>query len=51
VLDPFSGAGTTGLVCARLDRDYIGIELNPSYAALSRQRITDDAPLFHGETA
>jgi hypothetical protein len=46
VLDPFSGAGTTGLVCSRLDRDYIGIELNPVYAAMSRRRISDDAPLF-----
>jgi DNA modification methylase len=46
VLDPFSGAGTTGLVCSRLGRDYIGIELNPEYAAMSRRRIAGDAPLF-----
>lgn len=47
VLDPFSGAGTTGLVATRLERDYIGIELKPEYAELSRRRIRDDAPLLN----
>ncbi len=47
VLDPFHGAGTTGLVAARLHRKYIGIELNPEYVELSRNRIYDDAPLFN----
>jgi DNA modification methylase len=47
VLDPFSGAGTTGLVALRFGRDYIGIELNPKYAAMSRKRIRADAPLFN----
>jgi len=46
VLDPFGGAGTTGLVCDRLHRDAILIELNPTYADLARKRITNDAPLF-----
>ena len=41
ILDPFSGAGTTGLVAARFDRNYIGIELNPEYAAMSLKRIAD----------
>lgn len=49
VLDPFSGAGTTGLVALRHDRDYIGIELNPEYAAMSRERIREDAPLLNLE--
>jgi DNA modification methylase len=39
VLDPFSGAGTTGLVAAQHGRNYVGIELNPEYAELSRDRI------------
>ncbi len=39
VLDPFSGAGTTGLVAARFGRNYIGLELNPEYAEMSRRRI------------
>jgi DNA modification methylase len=49
VLDPFSGAGTTGLVALRLGRNYIGIELNPEYAAMSERRIREDAPLFRQE--
>ena len=47
VLDPFSGAGTTGVVAARLGREYIGIELNPEYVEMSRRRIERDAPLFN----
>ena len=46
VLDPFFGAGTTGLVADRLGRDCIGIELNPDYAAMGRRRVEDDAGLF-----
>ncbi len=50
VLDPFSGAGTTGLAANRLGRDYIGIELNPEYAEMSRKRLATDQPLFNGCT-
>lgn len=39
VLDPFSGAGTTGLVASRLGRSFIGIELNADYIALSHERM------------
>jgi DNA modification methylase len=46
VLDPFLGAGTTALVADRLGRDAIGIELNPSYAAMAERRIADDAGMF-----
>lgn len=46
VLDPFGGAGTTGLVAGRLGRNAILIEINPEYAEISRRRIRDDAPLF-----
>ena len=46
VIDPFSGAGTAGLVCQRLGRNYIGIELNPEYVEMSKRRIREDAPLF-----
>ena len=46
VLDPFAGAGTTGLVADRLGRDAVLIELNPDYADMARRRITGDAPLF-----
>jgi DNA modification methylase len=47
VLDPFCGSATTGLVATRLDRDFIGIELNPEYVELGRRRIQDDAPLLN----
>lgn len=46
VLDPFLGSGTTALVADRLERDAIGIELNPTYAEMARRRIEGDAPLF-----
>jgi DNA modification methylase len=45
VLDPFMGAGTTGLAAQRLDRDWLGIELNPTFAALATERIERPAPL------
>lgn len=46
VLDPFGGAGTTGLVADQLKRDAILIELNPQYVAMAERRIRGDAPLF-----
>jgi DNA modification methylase len=46
VLDPFFGAGTTGLVADRLQRDCIGIELNPAYAEIARKRIQGESSLF-----
>jgi len=39
VLDPFMGAGTTALIAARLNRNYIGFELNPEYVRISEKRI------------
>lgn len=39
VLDPFGGAGTTGLVADRIGRRAILIELNPEYAAMAERRI------------
>jgi site-specific DNA-methyltransferase (cytosine-N4-specific) len=47
VLDPFAGAATTGVVATRLERDFIGIELNSDYVELGRNRIRDDAPLLN----
>ena len=41
VLDPFSGAGTTGLVCKAHNRNYIGIDLNPSYNEMATKRISE----------
>lgn len=39
VLDPFNGSGTTGLVAGELGRRYVGVELNPEYIALTRERL------------
>ncbi|HYM71489.1 MAG TPA: site-specific DNA-methyltransferase [Stellaceae bacterium] len=44
VLDPFCGTGTTGAVARRLGRRFIGIERDPAYAALARERIAKVAP-------
>ncbi|MGB2756334.1 MAG: site-specific DNA-methyltransferase [Acidimicrobiia bacterium] len=41
VLDPFLGSGTTAVVAERLDRDWIGIDVNPRFAAIAQQRIED----------
>jgi site-specific DNA-methyltransferase (adenine-specific) len=39
VLDPFFGTGTVGLVARALGRDWLGIELNPSYVELAAGRL------------
>jgi DNA modification methylase len=43
VLDPFNGAGTTGLVALSNDRKYIGIELNPDYCEMTKARLQEVA--------
>jgi len=40
VLDPFFGSGTVGVVAQRHGRDWVGIELNPEYARMARERLT-----------
>lgn len=39
VLDPFFGAGTTGLVAQKHGRRWIGCELNPAYAEIAKKRL------------
>jgi site-specific DNA-methyltransferase (adenine-specific) len=39
VIDPFSGSGTTGVVCIEYGRRFVGIEQDPEFAWLSRQRL------------
>ena len=46
VLDCFAGAGTTGLVADRLQRNAVLIELSAAYAAMASNRIIADGPLF-----
>lgn len=43
VLDPFNGAGTTGMVAMQRGRRYVGVELNPEYARLSIERWKEHA--------
>jgi DNA modification methylase len=38
VLDPFMGSGTTAYVAQRLSRKWIGIELNPKYVKIIKER-------------
>jgi DNA modification methylase len=48
VLDPFAGTSTTGVAALKLGRSYVGVELNPEYAAISRRRL---ARVAHGALA
>jgi len=41
VLDPFMGSGTTAIVARALDRDYVGIELNPEYIEIAEKRLEE----------
>ena len=38
ILDPFSGSGTTGIVCQMLNRNFIGIELEQEFIELAKKR-------------
>ena len=42
VLDPFMGSGTTGVVCARLKRAFIGFEIEKNYLDIAMKRIKDE---------
>ena len=42
VLDPFAGSGTVGVVAKRYNRDFIGVELNPEYAQIARERMVGE---------
>lgn len=44
VLDPFMGSGTVGVVSVKEGRHYLGIELNPEYAQMARDRIAAAQP-------
>jgi DNA modification methylase len=51
VLDPFAGVCTTGVVAIEEGRNFIGIELNPQYHAMGRDRLADVAPLLAVEVS
>ncbi len=46
VLDPFCGAGTTGLACLKNNRRFVGIELSAPYIAIAHKRARQHYPLF-----
>lgn len=50
VLDPFFGAGTTGLVAEHLGRRWLGFELNPEYAAIGLRRNAQASLFVEGLT-
>ncbi len=41
VLDPFIGSGTTAVACIKLNRNYIGFEINPDYCKMIKERIKE----------
>ena len=42
VLDPFSGSGTTALAAKQLNRHYVGIDIDPAYVELARNRASKE---------
>jgi hypothetical protein len=49
ILDPFSGAATTGVAAIGLDRNYIGTELSPEFREISLERLQEVEPIFTEE--
>ena len=41
ILDPFMGSGTTGVACVKTGRNFIGIEIDPTYYAIAEKRIAE----------
>jgi site-specific DNA-methyltransferase (adenine-specific) len=50
VLDPFMGSGTTAVACARQKREFVGYEINESYCAIARERVSAAAQAAPNET-
>lgn len=42
VLDPFMGSGTTGVACKKLNREFIGVELDSEYFEIAKNRIENE---------
>lgn len=41
VLDPFMGSGTTGVACKKLNRKFIGCEIDENYFNIAKDRISN----------
>jgi len=46
ILDPFMGSGTTAVVARKLNRNYIGFELNPNYVKIAERKLHKELGLF-----
>ncbi|MDR0582340.1 MAG: site-specific DNA-methyltransferase [Prevotellaceae bacterium] len=46
ILDPFFGAGTTGVVARKLGRNFIGVEINPAYVKIAEARLQQELGIF-----
>jgi len=46
VLDPFMGAGTTGVVARKLNRNFIGFELNEEYIKIAEKRLYEELGMY-----
>ena len=46
VLDPFMGSGTTAVVARKLNRNYIGFELNPKYVEIAERKLNKELGMF-----
>ena len=47
VLDPFTGSGTVAVVALKHGRNFVGVELNPEYAEIAKNRIQTSQPMFN----
>lgn len=41
ILDPFMGSGTTGVICKKLNRKFIGIEIDTNYFNICKKRLAN----------
>ena len=48
VLDCFMGSGTVGEACVKLNRNFIGIELDPTYFETAKKRLEEAEVKKHG---
>jgi site-specific DNA-methyltransferase (adenine-specific) len=46
VLDPFMGSGTTAAVARKLNRNYVGFELNPDYIGIAERKLRNELGMF-----
>ena len=49
MLDSFAGSGTTGVACVQTGRNFIGVEIDPTYYVIAERRIAEaqaQSPLF-----